>query len=105
MPPKQHGPMSEDTAKCPQAQGPIQYKHLYIQAIEASNQYTSSGSSQLIEVPSGNTGTTVKQDNEDEGHTSAVGSRHHRKQYSKVFKLAALTGIRGLDGYLYCWCN
>ena len=95
MPPKWHGPMSENTAKHPREQGPIQYKHRHIQAMEAPNLCTSSGSSQLIEVPSGNTGTTVERDNQDvalsaitklrnEGYASAVGSGPHHKQYSKV---------------------
>ncbi|RPB22443.1 hypothetical protein L211DRAFT_839804, partial [Terfezia boudieri ATCC MYA-4762] len=57
MPPKRRGLTSQHTAKCPRAQGPIQHKHQHIQAIEASYQQTSS--SQLTEVPSRNTSSTL----------------------------------------------
>jgi len=33
MPPKRHGPTSQNTAKRPRTQGPIQYKRRHIQAI------------------------------------------------------------------------
>ena len=70
-----------------------------MQAIEASSQPTSN--SRLLEAPPGNTSTTLEPNNQDlafsaitelrnKGHASAAGSGHHRKQYSKVFKLAAL---------------
>ncbi|RPB21244.1 hypothetical protein L211DRAFT_840847, partial [Terfezia boudieri ATCC MYA-4762] len=63
MPPKRRGPTSQHTAKRPRAQGPIQHKHQHIQAIEASYQPTSS--SQLTEVPSRNTSTTLEPNDQD----------------------------------------
>ncbi|KAF8458078.1 hypothetical protein BGX38DRAFT_1139058 [Terfezia claveryi] len=100
MHPKRRGPTSQNIAKLLRAQGPIQHKHQHLQAIDAPNQATSS--SQLTEVPSGNTSTTLEHNDQDlalsaitelreEGHASAVGSGQHRKQYTKEFKLAALT--------------
>ncbi|KAF8434030.1 hypothetical protein BGX38DRAFT_1275753 [Terfezia claveryi] len=100
MPPSDVILHPKNTAKRPRAQGCIQHKHQHIPAIEASNQPTSS--SQLTEVPSRNTSTTLEHNYQDlalssitelrkEGHASAVGSGQHRKQYSKEFKLAALT--------------
>ncbi|KAF8422937.1 hypothetical protein EV426DRAFT_153750 [Tirmania nivea] len=96
MPPKRRGPTSQNTAKRPRAQGPIQHKHQHLQAINAPNQATSS--SQLTEVPSGNTehndqdlALSAITELREEGHASAVGSGQHRKQYTKEFKLAALT--------------
>ncbi|RPB25866.1 hypothetical protein L211DRAFT_835943, partial [Terfezia boudieri ATCC MYA-4762] len=108
MPPKRQGPVSENTAKRPRAQGPIKRRHAS-QAQSKASGYTH------IEVPSenqemGNEGRAMIENNNNdtadnlpdyaltiitelrsEGHATAIGSGHHRKQYSKVFKLAALT--------------
>lgn len=93
MPPQHRGPIAEDTAKRPRAQGPIYHNYL---ALKASNLESAKAAGihsdyeeDDLEFADPKLMYIVKL--RHEGHATAAGSGQRRKQYCKEFKLASIT--------------
>lgn len=119
MPPKRQGPTTESTSKRPRGQGSLCRIHKPPPVQSIANQSTAPPQTMhtnpiTIDVPQINVTTSDAQeddgDKEDndhqdhaldtitrlrrEGHATAIGEGPHRKQYSREFKLAALTYLQ-----------